>query len=71
MSAGSQTWNDAERAHHESAIEVLSRELGAPREAVENLYRDAFAELSADAQIRDYLPIFISRRVRRSWKGES
>jgi len=71
MSAGSQTWSDAERDHHESAIEVLSRELGAPLDAVEALYRDAFEELSAGAEIRDYLPIFVSRQVRRHWKGKA
>lgn len=71
MSAGNQPWSDAERTHHELAIEMLSHELGAPRNAVETLYRDAFEELSAGAEILDYLPIFVSRQVRRRWKGRA
>ena len=64
-------WDDAEDPQHASAIEVLSRDLGAPREDVEKLYREVCAELGDGAQIRDYIAILVSRQVRGMWRRKA
>ena len=49
---------------HKHAIHALAEETRLPVERVGTLYAVELAQLTADARIKDYLPILISRRVR-------
>ena len=55
-------------ADHEQLIEQLALNSGEPVEMVTRLYEQAVANLSADAQVMTYLPIFAARNVKSMLK---
>lgn len=71
MSQDSLYLNEGERERHRSSIEAMALELHRPVEEVTLFYEDALASLSAQAQVRDYLPILVQRKVRRVLGGYS
>ena len=56
---------ETERRQHASAIDALCRDLGAPREQVSTLYESVLAQVADRVRVKDYLSIFVSRRVKR------
>lgn len=55
---------EAERKQHFSAVETLSDRLHAPLETVAGLYESMLVDVAGRARIKEYLSIFVSRRVR-------
>lgn len=56
---------DAERHQHEHAVEALCEEFPDQCPLVRASYRERLQQSLADASIRTYLPIFISRQIRQ------
>jgi hypothetical protein len=50
-------------------FESLAAELHRDREEVQALYERVYLDLSDQARIRDYLPLFVARRARRVLVG--
>lgn len=63
--------NEAERERHHRNIEAMARELQLPVEEIALFYEDALVGLAAQAQVRDYLPILVGRKVRKVLGGFS
>ncbi|MFY9268790.1 MAG: DUF3562 domain-containing protein [Candidatus Manganitrophaceae bacterium] len=55
---------EKEKARHQSAIRMLSRDLGIPAHEIGALYEGVLEELKRTARVKDYLPILASRQVR-------
>jgi hypothetical protein len=53
-----------QRKHHQS-IEHLSRYLDMPRERIDAVYQQELILMERAARIADYLPILVSRRVKK------
>lgn len=60
---------DAERHQHESAMEELCQEFPDQCPLVRATYQERLQQSLADANIRTYLPIFISRQIRDRLRG--
>ena len=56
--------NTALTSTHRNAVNALADHLGISIEDVHRLYCIVLARLAKEAKIKDYLPIFVSRRVR-------
>ncbi|CAG2133711.1 DUF3562 domain-containing protein [Cupriavidus numazuensis] len=49
-------------------IRKIAEECHAPETLVADMYEHTMEDLSAQARIRDYLPLMVARRVRREIK---
>lgn len=56
--------NPNDEKQHAAAIEALARDLRVRREEVRGVYQALLADIGQTARIKDYLPIFISRKVK-------
>jgi len=56
--------NDIERSQHEEAINYLCDEFPQQCDLIRTSYLETLQPLLADASIRTYLPIFVSRKIR-------
>ncbi len=56
--------DDIEQSQHEEAISRLCTEYPAQSELIRKNYLETLEPLIADACIRTYLPIFVSRKVK-------
>lgn len=56
--------NETEKARHDSAIQILAREMGLPMMEIGALYERALRELRKSARIKDYLMILATRQVK-------
>lgn len=56
--------DEKERAHHHSAMRILSRDLGVPINEIAALYEEVLQEMKGTARVKDFLSILASRRVR-------
>jgi hypothetical protein len=56
--------NTAEEATHAGAIVALATEIDRPADEVRDVYEDVYRQLSPGARVRDFLPLFVSRRAR-------
>ena len=66
----SRIYDDAdEEARHQSAIHALATEMHASVAEVQGLYESELTRLKSGARIKDFLPDFISRKVRRDLKS--
>jgi hypothetical protein len=45
-------------------VQTIASETGTPEETVARLYADTFESYRAEANIQDYLPLFVARKVR-------
>ncbi|QAU32782.1 DUF3562 domain-containing protein [Janthinobacterium sp. 17J80-10] len=54
-----------ERGWHQHSIKLLAETTAQPMQVVTPMYEQVLAELRPAARLKDYLPIFVSRRVRR------
>lgn len=58
-----------EQIKHKRYIEILADEINRPMEDVEPVYDDVMADLKANAQVVDFVPIFAWRRARALLAG--
>ncbi len=56
--------NPDEKNQHERIIGILATEVSRSFEEVEPLYEDILAHMKDTASVQDFLPIFVSRRVK-------
>lgn len=56
--------DDLEKNQHEEAINRLCEEYPEQQDSIRQNYLENLEPLIADASIRTYLPIFISRRIK-------
>lgn len=54
-----------ERIWHQRSIEALADMTAQPVLVIIPMYEEVLAQLRATARLKEYLPIFVSRRVRR------
>lgn len=54
----------SEQKRNQSEIESISRQLDRPHSEVADLYADVYADFKSRAQVLDYLPVLVARRVR-------
>lgn len=45
-------------------IDAIARELNRPVEEIADLYAQLYADLKSRAQVTDYLPVLVARKVR-------
>jgi hypothetical protein len=60
--------SDSDRRHLHS-IHALAEEIDMPVDEVAAAYEDILDELEDDAQVKDYLPILVSKRVKRLYRS--
>ncbi len=53
-----------EQIKHRQSVEYLSGILGMPRERIIAVYEQELNQMGRMVQVRDYLPILVSRRVK-------
>jgi hypothetical protein len=57
-----------DRLKHRRHIERIAAELDRPVGEVAPLYEDILARLEVEARIKDYLPIFVSKKLKQFFK---
>lgn len=58
-------YSDAnDQVKHSRHIERLAKEIDRPVQEVAPLYEDVLAHMKLNARVPDYLPIFVSKKVR-------
>ncbi|MCK5509188.1 MAG: DUF3562 domain-containing protein [Desulfobacterales bacterium] len=55
---------EAEKRQHTSAIDILARDLRIAEDSIRPFYENELRELQEHAQIRTFLSILVSRRVK-------
>ncbi len=55
---------EAEKRQHSSAIDMLANDLGIAEDSIRPFYENELRELQEHAQIRTFLSILVSRRVK-------
>jgi hypothetical protein len=60
--------SESDRRHLHS-IHALAEEIDMPVDEVAAAYEDILDELEDDAQVKDYLPILVSKRVKRLYRN--
>ena len=55
---------EAEKRQHSSAIDMLAGDLGIAEDSIRPFYENELRELQEHAQIRTFLSILVSRRVK-------
>ncbi len=65
--------NAMEQMRNRLEIESMARQLNRPVSEIAELYASVHADLKSHAQVTDYLPVFVARRLRAtlSKHGES
>lgn len=53
-----------EKGRHQSAIQMLARDLGIPAKEIETLYQQVLEEFKRTARVKNFLFILVSRQVR-------
>ena len=56
--------SQAEREQHAQAVEALAVESNRDVFEVRQVYERTYAALKSEATVKDYLPLFVTRRVR-------
>lgn len=60
--------DDHDRDRHRRSMAAVADEVDRPFEEVSAIYEDVLRQLAAEASILDYLPVLVSKRVRRMYK---
>ena len=55
---------EAEKRQHSSAIDMLAHDLGIAEDSIRPFYENELKELQEHAQVRTFLSILVSRRVK-------
>ena len=55
---------EAEKRQHSSAIDILANDLGIAEDSIRPFYENELRELQEHAQIRTFLSILVSRRIK-------
>jgi phytoene/squalene synthetase len=53
-----------DQLRHHREIDAIARELQRPACEIADIYAELYAELKARAQVTDYLPVLVARKVR-------
>lgn len=56
--------NAVEQMRNHLEIESMARQLERPLSEIAELYATVYTDLKSHAQVTDYLPVFVARRVR-------
>lgn len=62
--------DEMEKKRHERATEMLARDTGVPVEEISQLYQQELEKLKEGARIKDFLTLFVSRRVKELLKNK-
>jgi hypothetical protein len=57
--------DELEKKRHDGAIQKLTQELDVPAEEIRQLYEEVLGVLKEGATITDFLPILVSRSVKK------
>lgn len=60
--------NAADRSHHMQNVAQLALETACPVNVIEPLYEQVLAKLQKSAKVKDYLPILVSKGVKKALK---
>ena len=60
--------DEHDRVKHLHVLERLANELARPVTEIKLLYEDILTHMQEVARIRDYLPILVSKRIKRMFK---
>lgn len=52
-------------------IDAIARELGRPAGEIAEIYAELYAELKSRAQVTDYLPVLVARKVRARFRTDT
>lgn len=63
--------NDQDRNRHRNVVESLAAETGRPFDDIIRRYEAALSDLGHDALIKDFLPIFVAKRVKEQFRQEA
>lgn len=63
--------DDQDRNRHQNVIESLAAETGRPFDDIIRRYEAALSDLGHDARIKDFLPIFVAKRVKEQFRLEA
>jgi hypothetical protein len=61
--------DESERTQHIRAMKMLAKDLDSPEEQVSQIYEFELEKLKADARVKEFLIVLVSRRVREIFKG--
>ncbi|MEK6656764.1 MAG: DUF3562 domain-containing protein [Nitrospirota bacterium] len=62
--------DEQEKKQHIHAIQILSRDIGAPVEEISGIYEIELERLKHDAKVRTYLTVLVARRVKEKLKAD-
>lgn len=60
-----------ERRREQREIEAIARDLQRPMAEIAKLYTELYESLKARAQVSDYLPVLVARKVRERYRRRS
>lgn len=60
--------DSCERQRHLGSMQAIADEIHRPLDEIAELYEEVLRHLKAQAQILDYLPILVSKRVKQSYR---
>jgi hypothetical protein len=60
--------DETEERQHLNAIQMLSRDLKIPMDAISQLYESELGVLKQSAKVKDFLTLIVSRRVKEMIK---
>lgn len=63
--------DEAEKKRHNNVIQRLAQDLGVDEAEIRRVYELKLGELKEHARIKDYLTVFVSRKVRESFKQQA
>ena len=63
--------NDLDRTRHQNVIKSLAAETGRSFDDIMRHYEAALSDLGHDARIKDFLPIFVAKRVKEQFRMEA
>lgn len=63
--------DDQDRNRHHNVIESIAAETGRSFDDIIGRYEAALSDLGHDARIKDFLPIFVAKRVKEQFRAEA
>lgn len=63
--------DNADRDRHRKIVESLAAETGRSFDDIVSRYEAALSDLGHDARIKDFLPIFVAKRVKEQCRQEA
>lgn len=63
--------DDQDRNRHHNVVESLAAETGRSFDDIIGLYEAALSDLGHAARVKDFLPIFVAKRVKEQFRLET